>query len=150
MNHKTKMELLWIVAVLVILVGSALMNIVWIEANQNNIAQETGGLTGNLSSDQVIHVQGRQWSWTFTNSTGVPTVNNFTVKSNQTVVLLVSSGDVIHDLLIPQMGIQIYAVPGQNNTIQFTPDRAGTFFFECAEYCGEFHYQMRGMMTVVN
>lgn len=149
MNQKMKMELLWVIAVLIILVGSAVANIAWVEGYQHNVSQEVNGTVANSSSVQIIHVQGRQWSWTFTNSSGVPTVNAFTVSSNKTVELVVTSGDVIHDLLIPQMGIQIYAVPGQNNTIQFTPDHTGLFFFECVEYCGEYHYEMRGNMTVV-
>ncbi len=151
MNHKVKMELLWVIAVVIILGGSGIFNFMWIEGNQNGIAQNTSNgqpatTPGNI---QVVHVLGRQWSWTFTNSTGKPTVNAFTVSANQSVELIVTSGDVIHDLLIPQMGVQIYAVPGQNNTIQFTPTHTGTYFFECVEYCGEFHYEMRGNMTVV-
>ncbi len=149
MNHKVKMELIWVIAVVIILGGSGVMNLVWVNDYKSNISQETTGQAGNSSSVEVVHVLGRQWSWTFTNSSGVPTVNAFTVKSNETVKLVVGSGDVIHDLLIPQMGIQIYAVPGQNNTVQFTPSHTGTYFFECVEYCGEFHYQMRGNMTVV-
>lgn len=148
MNHKVKMEVLWVVAVVIILGGAAAANLMWIEGAQNSISQQGNG-TANASSAQIIHVDGRQWSWTFTNASGVSTVNGFTVQANKTVELVVTSGDVIHDLLIPQMGIQIYAVPGQNNTIQFTPDHAGTFFFECVEYCGEYHYEMRGNMTVV-
>lgn len=151
MNHKVKMELLWIIAVIIILSGSAVFNFLWIEDYQSNVAQETGSTPLNSTADgvQVIHVIGRQWSWTFINSTGIPTVNAFTVQANSTVELQVSSGDVIHDLLIPRMGIQVYAVPGQNNTIRFTPLSTGTYFFECVEYCGEFHYEMRGNMTVV-
>lgn len=150
MNGKTKVELLWVIGVLVILGGAAVFNIMWIQGNRNGIAQDTSNGGPNTSGNlQVIHVTGSQWSWAFANSTGNLTVNAFTVKVNVPVELVVSSTDVIHDLLIPQMGIQVYAVPGQNNTIQFTPSEIGTYFFECVEYCGEYHFEMRGNMTVV-
>ncbi|MCL4335127.1 MAG: hypothetical protein M1402_03410 [Candidatus Thermoplasmatota archaeon] len=153
--NKKQIELAWIIAVLVILLSWGAINIVWIGDVHNSIATENNHVSANNSSNvQLIKVQGTQWSWTFTNSSGVSTTDAFNVTVNKTVELVVTSvpGEyiaVIHDLLIPQMGIQIYAVPGQNNTIEFTPTHTGVFFFECVEYCGELHYEMRGYMTVV-
>lgn len=152
--NKKQLELAWVITILVILLAWAGINVAWIGEIHKSIATEINGQPANNSSVDVIHVQGTQWSWTFTNSTGVSTTDAFTVTVNKTVELVVTSvpGEyiaVIHDLLIPQMGIQIYAVPGQNNTIEFTPTHTGVFFFECVEYCGELHYEMRGYMTVV-
>ncbi|EQD40281.1 cytochrome c oxidase subunit II, partial [mine drainage metagenome] len=102
----------------------------------------------------LIQVTGVQWSWAF-DINGVKSVDNFTLTVNQTYTMVVDSlpvgagQPVIHDLLIPQFGIQVYAVPGQNNTITFTPVKTGTYIFECVEYCGYDHYLMRGYFSVV-
>lgn len=112
----------------------------------NSIATKYNGTESGAIPIQVI---GAQWSWTFVYQNGTKSVNNLTLKANTTYQLVVTSQDVIHDLYIGHLGVQIYAVPGQTNTLTFTtPDHSGHYFFECVEYCGEDHYLMRGFMTV--
>lgn len=153
MNKKTKVELLWIAGVLVVVFVSIFWNFMLVENQSNEIAQAS---TGSIpTGPNVIDVVATQWNWAFTNSTGVTTNDAFTVQANVTYTLVVTSAAtptnsaVIHSLLIPQLGVQSYAVPGQTNIVQFTPTHVGSYYFVCVEYCGEFHYTMRGYMTVV-
>jgi heme/copper-type cytochrome/quinol oxidase subunit 2 len=151
MNKKTKIELYWIIGVLVILVGSAVINYNLVGNISQGIAQPANptDLSHMPANSTQIQVIGAQWSWTFVYPNGTKTVDNLTLQVNHTYVLVVSSIDVIHDLYIDQMGVQVYAVPGHNNTVAFTPTHVGHYKFECVEYCGELHYLMRGILTVV-
>ncbi len=155
MNDKTKKELIWIIGVLVVLGGAIVGNVIFIALHGENFAQNAKANQSYPSNAEIIHVNATQWSWDFIYANGSSTVNSLNVTVNVPIVLIVTSvaGSqqfaVIHDLSIPQMDLQVYAVPGQNNTIEFTPTKVGSFYFECVEYCGELHYEMRGYMDVV-
>ena len=41
-------------------------------------------------------------------------------------------------------------VPGQVATLQFVPDRAGTFTFACDVFCGSGHEDMSGTLVVTD
>jgi cytochrome c oxidase subunit 2 len=153
MNKKTRVELLWIVGVLVVIAAAMYWNFMVVENQSSEIAQADNGKIP--TGPNVIDVVATQWLWSFTNSTGNTTYDAFTVNVSQTYTLVITSAPtptssaVIHSLLIPQLGLQSYAVPGQTNIIHFTPTHTGSYYFVCAEYCGEGHYTMRGYMTVV-
>jgi heme/copper-type cytochrome/quinol oxidase subunit 2 len=158
MNKKIKLEAMWIISVLLILGVFAGLNIYTTGLPGFSIATKDTSSTTINSTNHIIGVKGVQWSWEFTkeNSTGIHAcTDSLTVHVNTTYTLVVSSAKgpepdaVIHDLYIAQFDIQIYAVPGQNNSISFTPIHTGVFIFECVEYCGYQHYLMRGYLTVV-
>ncbi|MCL5439631.1 MAG: hypothetical protein M1595_01815 [Candidatus Thermoplasmatota archaeon] len=155
MNDKEKKELIWIIAVIAVLLGAAAGNLFLLNEHRDNIAQNIDAKPTYPANATIIHVNATQWSWDFIYPNGTSTVNSFTVTVNHPVVLIITSVKgaqqfaVIHDLSIPQLAIQVYAVPGQNNSISFTPTKVGSFYFECVEYCGLDHYLMRGYMDVV-
>ncbi len=148
MMSKGRIETIFIASVIAILAVFAVINYAAIMETKGSIAQDSTPVSS--SNSEVIHVVGHQWAWTFIYPNGTITENSLVVSVNTPITLVVNSSDVIHDLYIPQMDIQSYAVPGQNNTVSFTPTSTGQFFFECVEYCGEFHYEMRGYLTVVS
>ncbi|MCL4307606.1 MAG: hypothetical protein M1138_01575 [Candidatus Thermoplasmatota archaeon] len=148
MMSKGKIETVFMAMVIVVLAVFAVANYAAIMQTKGSIAQDASPVTN--ASGEVIHVIGHQWAWTFIYPNGTQAENNLVVTVNTRITLIVNSSDVIHDLYIPQMDIQSYAVPGQNNTVSFTPTSTGQFFFECVEYCGEFHYEMRGYLTVIS
>ncbi len=154
MNKKMKIEAMWLVAVLLVLGMGVGLELYSTSMPNFSIAEKETPHTTIPTNTNVIQVTGEQWAWLFTNSTGVTTTDAFTVTVNQTYTLVVQSSPgshqfaVIHDLYFPQFDIQIYAVPGQNNTISFTPIHTGVYVFECVEYCGYDHYLMRGYVTV--
>ena len=159
MNSKVKIEALWIIGVLVVLAVAAGINIYTTESPNFTIATKETSSSPIPSNTSVVYVEGEQWAWLFTtyNQTGKhTTTDGVTLVVNHTYTFVVTSVKgshqfaVIHDLYIPQFDVQAYAVPGQNNTITFTPIHTGTFIIECVEYCGYLHYEMRGYLTVVS
>ncbi|MDS0257720.1 hypothetical protein ApAK_08620 [Thermoplasmatales archaeon AK] len=148
MNDKLKYEAIFIGVVFVMLAGLAVYNIVYVTQHQDAIAQNEN-IAPSVSNTTILNVTGEQWAWRFqlpNMSTPAPTVY---LIAGHTYTLRVVSIDVIHDLYIVGTGIQVYAVPGQVNEVTFTPVHPGTLYFECVEYCGYLHYEMRGTLTVV-
>ncbi len=157
-NNKLKAEALWIVGFMVVLAFAAGLNFYITSQSDFSIATKMSGSNQIPKNSTPIIVDGYQWAWSFTyyNASGKQTsVDNLNITVNHTYTFIITStagsqsNAVIHDLYIPQFGIQVYAVPGQNNTITFTPVKTGTFVLECVEYCGYEHYLMRGYVTVV-
>lgn len=158
MNGKQKIEAMWIIAVIAVLIGAAALDLMSVDNSSFSISQKLTNTSGIPENSTVIKVDGYQWAWefTYTNANGTTVTQtdalNLTVGHTYTLVVTSIPGShqfaVIHDLYIPQFDIQIYAVPGQNNTITFTPTKAGTFVMECVEYCGYDHYLMRGYVYV--
>lgn len=155
MNKKVKLEAMWLVAVLLVLGIGAGLELYSTSLPNFSVAEKDTSHTKFPANTNVINVTGEQWAWLFTNSTGQTTTDTFTITVNTTYTLVVQSEKgshefaVIHDLYFPQFGIQVYAVPGQTNSITFTPTHTGTYVFECVEYCGYDHYLMRGYVKVV-
>lgn len=147
MEKKTKVEAIFMLMVIVILgIFAGWQAYVTAHEIPNSIATQ---YKGNVSDATQIHVIGAQWSWTFIYPNGTKSVDKLTLQPNTSYQLVVTSQDVIHDLYIGHIGVQVYAIPGQTNSITFTtPNHSGQYFFECVEYCGKDHYLMRGIMTV--
>lgn len=147
MNSKAKYEYIFAIVVVAILLAMAIVNYAYITNHEPNIAQPLNNSEVPAGST-VIDVSGYQWAWTFTYHNGSSSTDYLYVTANHNYTLQVTSKDVIHDLLIPSLGIQVYAVPGHPNQISFEPTKVGKFIFECVEYCGQDHYLMRGYMEV--
>lgn len=63
------------------------------------------------------------------------------------VEVQLQSADVIHSFWVPNLHGKKDLVPGHNSSIWLRADQPGTYWGECAEYCGYQHAQMR--LTVV-
>jgi cytochrome c oxidase subunit 2 len=90
-----------------------------------------------------ITVEGHQFYWQFDYPNGSRSINDLHVPAGQVVLLTVKSYDVVHSWWIPQLGGKIQAIPGRTNHIWFKADRAGTYYGQCAEFCGLYHEAMR-------
>ncbi|MEM4778307.1 MAG: hypothetical protein QW062_02560 [Thermoplasmatales archaeon] len=144
MNSKTKTEVIWIVIVIAILAWGAVSSSTYLYSHPQTIANPEGGDPEGI----VINVTGYQWAWQFTYPNGTVTTDKLFLTVNTTYTLIVTSKGVIHDLYIPQFGVQVYAVYGHPNQVTIEPKQVGTFIMECVEYCGEYHYEMRGTVVV--
>jgi len=58
------------------------------------------------------------------------------------VRIIVTSGDVIHSLGIPSLGIKVDAIPGRLNQTTLYLLREGVFYGGCYELCGALHSMM--------
>ncbi len=70
------------------------------------------------------------------------------VPLNKTVIINVSSKDVIHSFKILQMRVCQDAMPGLSIPLWFKPTKEGKYEIVCAQLCGLGHYGMRGFCTV--
>jgi cytochrome c oxidase subunit 2 len=68
---------------------------------------------------------------------------------NRSVVLRMTSKDVIHSFWVPEFGQKQDVVPGIHPTLHITPDRVGTYPVICTELCGLGHALMRSRTIVM-
>jgi cytochrome c oxidase subunit 2 len=169
MVHSTKVEIIWTIIPVVILVVMA------VPAADLILKQED-----TRNSELSIRVTGYQWKWQYTymdagagvdyfstlkqdsnfarqlNSGIDPkTVENYlldvdhplVIPSGTKVRLLLTSMDVIHAWWVPDFGAKRSAIPGYVNELWFKvePGKEGVYRGQCAALCGRDH----GFMPVV-
>jgi cytochrome c oxidase subunit 2 len=96
-----------------------------------------------------IEVIGQQFSWIFVYPNDKETENDMVVPLGVPVKLNVTSVDVLHSLYIPAFRVKVDAVGGMTNYAWFLPDRLGSFFVQCTEFCGEGHANMTATLRIV-
>jgi len=170
-THSTKLELIWTIVPILILVGSAWpatkMVVAQYSANQNTEKDE-----------MVIKVTGYQWMWRYEYvGEGVDFVSRLDRKSDdlrqnkassQTEIgahgaylrdvdkplvipadtrirFVITADDVIHSWWVPALGWKQDAIPGIINDAWTKVSKPGTYRGVCAELCGKDH----GFMPIV-
>jgi cytochrome c oxidase subunit 2 len=78
----------------------------------------------------------------------IATVNELHLPAEKSVIIHLTSKDVIHSFTIPSMRVKQDAIPGLNIPIWFTPTKTGEYQIGCAQLCGLGHYRMRGYVTI--
>jgi cytochrome c oxidase subunit 2 len=91
-----------------------------------------------------VEVTGRQWWWEVRYpESGVVTANEIRIPAGRPVRLVVTSGDVIHSVWIPELHGKIDMIPGRSNSQVIIADEPGEYRGECAEFCGAQHAKMQ-------
>ncbi|MGI0139839.1 MAG: hypothetical protein ACREBT_01620 [Thermoplasmata archaeon] len=153
MAKTTQLEIAWTLAVVVLLAGVA----VWSTFVLYNV-------DALPPANEYVEVTAQQWSWTFTYSNGTSVTPSYDATTNTAtggalwaepgwvVQINVTSKDVAHSFYVPQLGVQINALPGRTNDVSFQiPSNAapGTqYIIECTEFCGTGHGTMRAFIAV--
>jgi cytochrome c oxidase subunit II len=163
--HSTKVEIIWTVIPIIILVFMAIP-----------AARALIKIEDTSNSKLTIKVTGYQWKWHYDylndgvnfystldrasnatrqlNSGKDPgSVENYllnvdhpmVVPVNTKVRVLLTAGDVIHAWWVPAFGIKKDAVPGFVNEVWFDAKEIGTYRGQCVELCGRDH----GFMPIV-
>jgi cytochrome c oxidase subunit 2 len=96
-----------------------------------------------------IYVVGKQWMWKIQHPEGRWENNELHVPVGRTVQLTMTSEDVIHDFFVPAFRLHQDVIPGEYTRIWFKPIRVGSYHLFCAQFCGTFHSQMTGTVTVM-
>jgi cytochrome c oxidase subunit 2 len=96
-----------------------------------------------------IHIVGKQWMWKAQHPNGRREINELHLLVGQTVKLVMTSQDVIHDFFVPAFRTKQDVLPGRYTMEWFTPIRPGTYHLFCAEYCGTDHSRMIGWVHVL-
>jgi cytochrome c oxidase subunit II len=97
-----------------------------------------------------VDVIGQQFFWSYR----YPEFDNkesdiLRLPVNRSVVLRMSSKDVIHSFWVPEFGQKQDVVPGIHPTLHITPDKVGTYPVICTELCGLGHALMRSRTVVM-
>lgn len=75
-------------------------------------------------------------------------VNEMHLPINKSVIIHLTSKDVIHSFSLNAMRVKQDVIPGIDIPVYFTPIKTGTYDIGCAQLCGLGHYRMRGKLTV--
>jgi cytochrome c oxidase subunit 2 len=106
-----------------------------------------------------VKVTGRKWYWTveypaypgviLTSNVDQPQVTMLLPKGKPARITMTSE-DVLHSFFIPAFRIKRDAVPGRYTQMWATPTVVGEFNVFCAEYCGDSHSMMTGIVKVMD
>lgn len=112
------------------------------------------------SSDVVVNVVGKRWSWDFNYLTksaqpdvhtvgtpGQPPV--LYVPQGKSVRFILTSRDVNHSFFVPAFQFKLDLIPGRQNEFEVTPTKLGDYRGKCAELCGVDHSRMLFTLRVV-
>ena len=84
-----------------------------------------------------------------------PEIGNFhpttlTLRKGEPAKIRIRNVDTVaHGFAIPALGVDAGEVRAGNvQTVEFVPEETGRFLYVCTVYCGDFHFQMRGMLEV--
>jgi cytochrome c oxidase subunit 2 len=99
-------------------------------------------------ADLTLEVVGHQWWWEVRYpDLNISTANEIHIPSGQTILLHLSSVDVIHSFWVPRLAGKTDVLPGQTNTTWLQASAPGDYRGECAEYCGIQHANMAFVVT---
>jgi cytochrome c oxidase subunit II len=146
-THNGKVEFLWSAVPAVLLV------VIFIWGEIDFVRQSTP------PPDAIdVRVTGRQWYWTveypdypgvqLTSSVEEPIVSMI-VPKGRPIRLTMTSEDVLHSYYIPAFRLKRDVVPGRYTNFWFEATRIGEFNLFCAEYCGDQHSAMTGVIKVL-
>lgn len=159
-SHNTMVEILWTVIPVLILVFIAYRSFPLLYEQD---------VMPNVDEKQVVDIKiyGHQWYWSYIygsgdnaleyDSTMIPreqineangqirqlSVDNPMVAPvNRYVRLSISATDVIHAWAMPPFMLKVDAVPGRLNQLWFKAEKAGIYYGQCSELCGDNHSGM--------
>jgi cytochrome c oxidase subunit II len=93
-------------------------------------------------------VTGHQWWWQAEYRYDVPdsnvmTANEIHIPVGRPIKLELRSNDVIHSFWLPNLHGKKDLIPNYPTTFYFMADKPGTYWGQCAEFCGYQHAKMR-------
>ncbi len=159
--HNTKLEIIWTVIPIFILVAIAIPSL------RLHYFMERGA-----DHEMTIKVTGYQWYWgyEYPDHGGInfesrikkddelkpgdhrllSVDNHVVVPVDTSVRVLLTGSDVIHAFAVPAFGIKKDAMPGRLNETWFKATKIGTFYGQCSELCGVGHGFMPIVIDVVS
>jgi cytochrome c oxidase subunit II len=97
-----------------------------------------------------INVSAEQFAWSFQYpDNGKLTTGTLRLPVNRSVLLHLTSKDVIHSFWVPEFGQKQDTVPGIETSLHITPNKIGTYPVICTELCGLGHAVMRTQAIVM-
>lgn len=125
-----------------IVIGGLLVPVVVLSVVGVATVATSNALQPRPASVRIV-VDAEQWWWRLTYpDEGVVGANEVHVPVGERVELTLRSDNVIHSFWVPQLNGKVDVVPGQTNRMTFTATSAGTYWGQCAEFCGIAHARM--------
>jgi cytochrome o ubiquinol oxidase subunit 2 len=91
-----------------------------------------------------VQVVSMDWKWLFIYpGQGVASVNRLVVPAGTPLRLQLTSASVMNSFFVPQLGSQIYTMPGMTTTLHLQADRPGTWPGLSAQFSGDGFSDMR-------
>jgi len=112
--------------------ASLLTFVVFIQGASTNTAQ---------NPERTIEIHAKRFSFS---------PAEITLKKDETVKLVITSGDVTHSLVIPDLHVNAEATKDHPAEATVTPNRVGDFKGECGHFCGKGHGSMKFVAHVAN
>lgn len=82
---------------------------------------------------QVIEIHAKRFSFT---------PSEITLIQGEKTTLALTSDDVTHGLVIPELGVNVTLPKGRVIKVDVTPQHTGTFHGQCGHFCGVGHASM--------
>jgi heme/copper-type cytochrome/quinol oxidase subunit 2 len=117
---------------------------------------ETQGAPPSNGAPVVIDAIAQQWLWRFeypgNNPEGLPifTYGQLVVPVDTTVILNITSTDVLHTWWVPSLGGQVQAVPGTVSQTWFKADQEGIYDGASTTFSGTSYPAVRAWVKVVS
>jgi cytochrome c oxidase subunit 2 len=107
----------------------------------------TRALTSPAGDALIVRIRGYQWWWEITyldprTDQTFTTANELHVPVGRPVRIRLAAADVIHSFWVPSLAGKQDLIPGRDNDLTFTAQRAGVYRGQCAEFCGLQHARM--------
>lgn len=162
-HGNTPLELGWTVGAAAILVVITAVTFVYLDditdppaSGPNGLGQSVEVATidqpeppGDGDDAITIGIDGRQFLWRYDYPNGVSDYHELVVPTDTTVLIELTSSDVIHSWWIPKLGGKMDAVPGYTNKLWFKIAEPGDYYGQCGELCGSGHADMRARVRAV-
>ena len=135
------LEIAWTIAPIIVILIIVIPTMVWV----------ANSLTREPSRDAIrVTAIGHQWWFEFQypglgpDGGTLVTANELRIPVGREVAIELRSEDVIHSFWVPQLIGKLDMVPNRENRLEpFVPNEIGTFWGQCAEFCGVAHALMR-------
>ena len=142
----TALEITWTVIPTILILGLG----IWSTLTLFELDQPPAG-----ADALEITAVGHQWWWAFEypdadgNGKRITTANELRVPVDRAIRVNLRSEDVIHSFWVPKLAGKVDVVPTRQNYMWFQADETGTFYGQCAEFCGTAHAQMKFLVQVL-
>jgi cytochrome aa3-600 menaquinol oxidase subunit 2 len=121
-HHSTKLEILWTVIPLVIVIALSIPTVKVLYALEEP-PKETAH-----KEPVVIHATSADWKWMFSYpEENIETVNYVKVPEDRPILFKITSADSMSSFWVPQIGGQEYGMPGMVNELYLQADEPGEY-----------------------
>ncbi len=141
----TRVEIVWTLVPALLLLILAIYTF----SRVPDVEAKPGG--GDMANVVTIEVTGHQFYWQYRYPNDALSYDELVLPLDRKVRLVLDSEDVNHSWWVPELTGKRDAIPGQTNTLYFTPHTEGVFENGvCGEFCGIQHARMTTRVEVVS